>query len=345
MSNGNDRDDLNNRREWLRQMAIGAAGLGAVVSQGCGSNKQPESASPDLDAKVAVKLDTAGNLVQVVCHGMMAFKLPYPTTSSSVIEIHMPAISQGKSDKHVYKAGPLPSASNYNANDLTSGASYALTVTYAGNNSAPSALPTSLKATPIVFLNPAAGAMCKASIPANGQTPFCIISIPIPDDYQGYVYGQNTNPSYPIFMGNDANYCSVAANAGQYLNMLKTTPLVHVFRYTNVAGASLDQTKPSSANHWKANGSDKLQLYAEPAIKMPISDDHLKQLDTYLGLTYQDLDFYNTNLEVQTSPGDSNINPQDLQALYTFGDTSKSSGGLGPRLTGTLADCISVYGS
>jgi hypothetical protein len=71
--------NVSSRREWIRRVAAGTAGLGAGFAIGCSSGKQTEQ---------TVATAPAGNLIQVICHGMMAFKLP--PSGGNVIEIHMP---------------------------------------------------------------------------------------------------------------------------------------------------------------------------------------------------------------------------------------------------------------
>jgi hypothetical protein len=339
--------DIDTRREWMRQVVIGAAGLSAGMTVACSSaQKTPE----DNSAKpIAAKGAGTGNMVQVICHGMMAFKLP--GSGSNVMEIHIPLVkaSAGMNDAHVYKAGAQPTQTNYMTSDLQSGAKYTLSVQYGSGHSAPKSLPTSLTSAPIVNLYSPNDKACQSTIPATGQIPFCTITIPIPDDYHGYLMGHNTNLSLPLFKGSDADHCSVPSGSGYNpLNSLKSTPLVHVFRYQAVAQVSLDTATP-----WTANGSDKLWIYAEPAVKMGTpSRDHLVQLENYLGIDLTYLDFYDLNLMTDPDPGDSDISPLDLVPLYGFKSANRfksadylKSTEFRTILGGSPADCISVYGS
>jgi hypothetical protein len=336
------------RREWIRKAAMGAAGAGIGAMAGCGSGTdKAQEKSPEKTKEQLLALN-AGQPLQVICHGMMAFKLPKPG-ASPYIEIHIPIVLDGDYT-HAYMAGDRAGPVTYNMSNLSQGAEYKLTV---NKYTVPPTLPSSFYRTPNLLLF-SQDARCKCSMPDKNDYRYCRITLPMPDDYQGYVLGSN-NDSSALFAGADTVYCTNPfQKTPPYpypLASLTTVPLVHVFRYHTFESATFDQTAPSSKpNLWgTAQNGYKFFIYAEPSKPMPASNQHLLKLDALMGLKGADLDFRDSSkLAPASDPGDSQINDQDLLPLSSFwmpDTTSKAAPKAGPTKGGNPADCISGWGS
>ena len=153
-----------------------------------------------------------------------------------------------------------------------------------------------------------------------------------------------------LFKGNHLKYCKAPFNGmPSYpfeLGTLTTIPLVHVFRYTNFDSASFDY---QNGTNWSTgvNGY-KFFIYAEPANKMPLSNEHFQKLNTMLTVQTSDLDFQDVNnLVPQDSNGDGDISGEDLRALsyYALSQSQEKIVATSIPIGGNPADCISGYGS
>ncbi|HEY4364555.1 MAG TPA: hypothetical protein VGN17_26565 [Bryobacteraceae bacterium] len=326
-----------NRREWLRGAAIGAAGAGIVAASGCGSSNEQNKAQ-----EKSPLLAAAGPSLQVICHGMMAFKLPKPGTMPYNMEIHIPVVADGNPKySHVYRYGNRPDNTNYNMSNLTQGGEYELTF---GSYTSPKALPSRLYKNRNLLLF-SSNNKCVCTVPASTNAKrWCKITLPVPEEYQGYVDGGNSDNS-PIFKGTDTMYCTNPFDQGSPypypLDKVTSIPLVHVFRYKTFSAAALVQkTTSSSTSVWDTSSGYKLFFYAEPAydMGMTLTNKHLQKLDDMLGMNTSHLDFtYPAKLVAPPGSGDGQIDDGDLDSLATIG--------VGLSHGGNPADCISGYGS
>ncbi len=324
-----------NRREWLRGTAIGAAGAGVVAATGCGSsNEQSKQRSP---------LAVAGPQLQVICHGMMAFRLPKPGTSPYNMEIHIPVVVDANPMYYVTSTATAtaPDITNYSMSNLTQNGEYELTL---GSYTYPAALPTLLYTNRNLLLF-SSDNRCVCTVPASANAyRWCKITLPVPEEYQGYAYGNNTDNT-PIFKGTDTKYCTnpfgkTPAYPYRVLDKLNSIPLVHVFRYKSFSNATLVQRAPSTSNVWDLSSGYKLFFYAEPPneMGMTLSNEHLMKLEAMLGINTSQLDFtYPNRLYSPPASGDNQIDDQDLASLAAIG--------AGVSRGGNPADCISGYGS
>jgi hypothetical protein len=280
--------------------------------------------------------------LQVICHGMMAFKLPTPDLAHTLnynIVIHIPYVTDDDDHMydHVYKAGERATAQNYDKIDLDQDGAYTLNLS---SYTPQGTLPASLYPSANVFLF-SPDNKCKCKVPASGKKAYCTITLPVPQDYQGYGAGFNGDQS-PLFdgSGNDVKHCSdpfhPKPHPAEYsLDKLKTVPLVHVFRYDYTSASLVDAAQKVK---WDtSNGKTKLFIYAEPkAATLDPSNTHLKKLAALMGT---DLDFSCASLLTGSTGTTDNLidDPKDLYSLADWSNSSTSGG--------NPADCISGYGS
>jgi hypothetical protein len=310
------------RREWMRGLSFGSVMAAGTAIAGCSTSQK--FVAPAKGAKMASPTSFP---LQVICHGMMAFKLPRPTDDQSVLEIHIPKIDRSDGHPHVYEVGQQSALQS-----LNQGKTYALT----GPTPAPG-IPPAMWINNVILV---ADGTCTCSIqPYNNggviETPeWCVIKIPMPSSYKGYKIASHPNLANPIFADGDTRQsCDVN---------LTRMPLVHVFRYDVASSASL--TGDSSVT-WNLSSGPKLHIHAEPQIAMSsASNSHLQGLNKFFTRTNGsgqpvplDLDFYNlndiTNIQNDADGAGGPIQDSDLRSLYQMGGLSTA---------GDPADCMSV---
>jgi len=269
----------NTRREWLSRIGLAAGAFSALDA--CGP--QGRQVTP---ASTPAKPDAVRQMFQVICHGMMAFRI---WQGQQRIRIYMPNVMG-----HTYGAGEARSSPGFVG---LMGGPYDLKG-LTPNTIAPSISPTN------VILTPSPG--CGCDFIPQAETPmysFAYVDIPMPDSYQGFRMARRTSGSGPIFKGTAATACNV--NPATYFT-------VHVFRYKDVSGAPTLALAGNTV--WTAGANLKLHLYAEPGFYMPDRLNHIKFLDSLFNSI--DLEFADGYIATDPPAGDgSSIDPSDTESL------------------------------